>query len=135
MPLRQLLTQCCLGNEAEALEILRLNPGIINDPWDGAYFDGSGFRYVNRGDTAIMAASLGGSEGLVRELVGLGAEVNARNINNRDALMHASGHGHAAVVAALLDNGADPNTRDQNCSALGIAAAHDRLPVCQLLLG
>ena len=133
---------------------LRLNPGIINDPRvgegfdgylddndddDGDYFYGGGGEWVEQGDTAIMAASKGGSERLVRELVRLGADVNARRIDDScegwDALMYASEKGHAAVVAVLLDNGADPNTRNQECSALGIAAAYDHLPVCQLLLG
>ena len=126
-----------------------------------------------------MVASKFGSEGLVRELVGLGADVNARSngrgyegwnalmyatrfghaagvavlldngadVNARsaggwDALMYASEKGDAAVVTVLLNNGADPNTRNQNWTALGIAAAAlglaaagDHLPVCQLLLG
>ena len=37
---------------------------------------------VGREDTAIIAASRGGSEGLVRELVRHGAKVNARNTGN-----------------------------------------------------
>ena len=82
-----------------------------------------------------MAASVGGSEGLVRELLRLGAEVNAFSANGVDALMCASKFGHAAAVAVLLDNGADLNTRDKNWTALGYAAAFDHLPVCQLLLG
>ena len=75
MSLRQLFIQCLEANEAGALETLRLNPGIFNDAWDGAFFYVSdvGFRYVIQGDTAIILASRGGSEGLVRELVGLGA--------------------------------------------------------------
>jgi len=135
MALRQLLTQCCLGNEAEALETLRLNPGIINDPWVGKDLYVDGGCSVYQGDTTIILASQRGSEGLVRELVRLGAEVNARSNEGSDALLCASGHGHPAVVAMLLDDGADPNTRNQNYSALGLAAAFDRLPVCQLLLG
>jgi hypothetical protein len=130
-----------LGNEAEALETLRLNPGLINDPWVGEGFRisdgflGAGW-YVSQGDTAIIAASQGGSQGLVRELVRLGADVNARsNVNGWDAVMYASRYGHAAAVAVLLDNGADPNTQSKNCSALGGAAFYDHLPVCQLLLG
>ena len=82
-----------------------------------------------------MAASMGGSEGLVRELVRLGAEVNARSNEGYDALMDASGNGHAAVIAVLLDNGVDPNSRNEGWTALGLAAIWDHLPVCQLLLG
>ena len=79
MALKQLLTQCCQANEAEALETLRLHPGIFDDPWGGEEFSVGDDELVRRGDTAIIAASQGGNEGLVRELVRLGADVNARN--------------------------------------------------------
>jgi ankyrin repeat protein len=130
-----------LGNEAEALETLRLNPGFVNDTWDWETFRNGGGEWGEwakdeyQGVTAIMAASFGGSEGLMRELLRLGAEVNAFSANGVDALMCASRYGHAAAVAVLLDNGADPNTQSKNCSALGGAAFYDHLPVCQLLLG
>jgi len=127
MALKKLLTQCSRCDEAEALETLRLNPEIFNDPWGTEGFFTAADQVVHWGDTAIMAASKGGSERLVRELVRLGADVNARRIDDGyegwDALMYASEKGHAAVVAVLLDNGADPNSRNQECSALGIAAA------------
>ena len=65
----------------------------------------------------------------------LWSEVNAQNSLGLDALMLTCSHGHAAVVAVLLDNGVDPNTRDHIGSALGLASAQDHLLVCQLLLG
>ena len=62
MALRHLLIQCVQANEVEALETLQAKFGIINDPWDGEDFEISDDRYLLQGDTAIMAASLGGSE-------------------------------------------------------------------------
>ena len=55
MALIQLLTQCRQANEAEALETLRLNPGIINDPWNGwETFMVSDGRYVWPGHSELM---------------------------------------------------------------------------------
>ena len=133
--LRELLTACYRADQVAALHTLGLHPGLINERWAGDGFGvaGSGGG-VNRGDTAIMVASRGGNEALVLELVKRGAEVNARNEDGWDALMIASWKGHTAVVAVLLNHGADPNTRNQHWTALGLAAAHDNLPVCLLLI-
>ena len=49
-------------------------------------------------------------------------------------MLLASWEGHAAVADILLGRGCDPNTRSDNWTALGIAAANDHLPVCILLL-
>ena len=83
-----------------------------------------------------MLASRDGHAGIVSVLLDNGAVVHWREAGSgRDALMYAAENGHAAVVALLLDHGADPNTRIEYFSALGLAAAYDHLPVCQLLLG
>ena len=78
---------------------------------------------------------MGGSEGLVRELVRLGAEVNARDRDGIGALIYASSNGHAAVVAVLLDNGAKVNVRNiKNRDALIYASDRGHAAVVAVLL-
>lgn len=76
MALKQLLTHFAEA-DAGALETLKLNPGIINDPWVGVGFVVNNV-HIFPGDAAIMVVSQSGSEGLVRELVRLGVNVNSR---------------------------------------------------------
>ena len=132
--LRELLVACRRADQVAALHTLGLHPGLINERWTGVRFDVVGVGRVSRGDTAIMAASKGGNEALVLGLVKRGAEVNAKREDGYDALMLASDYGRAAVVAVLLNHEADPNTRNQHCTALGLAAAYDNLPICLLLV-
>ena len=131
--LRQLLTDCAEANQPAALQTLDLHPGLLNERWEGATIDVGG-RYVDPGDTAILSASQGGSEGLVVELLKRGADLKARNEHGSDALWIASCYGHVAVATILLARGCDPNTRSDYWTALGMAAARDQLPVCILLL-
>jgi len=51
-----------------------------------------------------------------------------------DALMVASFRGHLAVVALLLNKGADPNSRTAHCTVLSLAATYDNLDICLLLV-
>ena len=132
--LRQLLTECIEANQAAALQTLDLHPGLLNKQWGGEDFDIGDDGWVERGDTAILAASAGGSEGLVVELLKRGADLKARDEYGQDSLWLASWKGHVAVATILLGRGCDPDTRSNYMTALGIAAANDRLPVCILLL-
>jgi hypothetical protein len=133
--LHELLTACCRADQVAALHTLGLHPGLINERWAGdEFYVAGGVGYVSRGENAIMVASAGGNEALVLELVKRGAEVNARGEDGFDALMYASWKGRTAVVAVLLNHGADPNTRTHSWTALGLAAAHDNLPICLLLV-
>ena len=132
--LRQLLTECAQANQPAALQTLDLHPGLLNERWGGdAFYVGNG-RMVYQGFTAILAASQGGSEGLVVELLKRGADLKARSVRGNDALFVASACGHVAVAAILLGRGCDPNTRSDHWTALGVAAINDQLPVCILLL-
>ena len=131
---RQLLTECVQANQAAALQTLDLHPGLLNERWGGQGFDVGNDRYVYQGLTAILAACMGGSEGLVVELLKRGADLKARSDYGQDSLWFASRYGHVAVAAILLARGCDPNTRSNSWTALGIAAAFDHLPVCILLL-
>ena len=131
---RQFLTDCTEANQTAALQTLDLHPGLLKKRWGGDVFSVGDDRDVDRGFTAILAASQGGSEGLVVELLKRGADWKARDVNGSDSLFLASMEGHAAVATILLGRGCDPNTRNDHWTALGIAAAWDHLPVCILLL-
>ena len=132
--LRQLLTECAQANQPAALQTQDSHPGLINEPWGGQRINFGNGRCVFRGYTALLAASEGGSEGLVVELLKRGADLKARNVHGVDALMLASWKGHVAVATILLGRGCDPNTTANSWTALGVAAALDNLPVCILLL-
>ena len=133
--LRELLTACRSADQVAALHTLGLHPGLINERWVGGDIDVAGVGGIRTGNTAIMVASMGGNEALVQELVTRGARLHARSEEDgRDALMWASWNGHTAVVAVLLNHGADPNTRNHDQTALGLAAARDYLPICLLLV-
>ena len=132
--LRQLLTECLQANQAAALQTLDLHPGLLTERWGGLEFNVEYDRFVYPGLTAILAASEGGGEGLVVELLKRGADWKARDEYGMDALLLASCEGHVAVATILLGRGCDPNTRSDAWTALGIAATYDHLPVCILLL-
>ena len=132
--LRQLLTECVEAIQAAALQTLDLRPGLLNERWEGEEFYVDNGPWVGQGTTAILAASLGGSEGLVVELLKRGADWRARDEYGEDSLWLASWKGHVAVATVLLGRGCDPNTRSDYYTALGVAAAFDQLPVCILLL-
>ena len=123
-----------MANQAAAQQTLDLHPGLLNEQWGGQGFNVGDDWWVERGFTAILAASAGGSEGLVVELLKRGADLKARTEGGSDALWLASRYDHVAIAAILLGRGCDPNTRNIVWTALGIAAAFDRLPVCILLL-
>ena len=130
----ELLTECLQANQAAALQTLDLHPGLLNDRWWGEDFEDDYGRWIFTGTTAMLAASQGGSEGLVVELLKRGADWKARDDDGCDALYLASWKGHVAVATILLGRGCDPNTRSNDMTALGIAAANEHLPVCILLL-
>ncbi len=71
---------------------------------------------------------------LAQGLLDRGANVHARDDGDWDALMYASRDGHIAVCTVLLDRGADPDSNNQNSSALSLAASFDYLQVCLLLI-
>ena len=142
MALRLLLTQCGLANEAGAMETLLLHPELISEQWVGEEFsvgEGESRKLVLRGCTAIMAASGGGSEVVVRELIKRGSYVNVRVEGGPSALICAADNGHAGVVSVLLENGADPNVlcplAGEQVNALAVAADWDFFPICLILLG
>jgi hypothetical protein len=71
---------------------------------------------------------------LVQGLLERGSNVHACNIFNTNALIQASISGHIAIITILLNNGADPDSNNQNYSPLSSAAHYDNLQVCLLLI-
>jgi ankyrin repeat protein len=56
---------------------------------------------MNDGETAVMAAALGGHTATVKELAVLGADVKAANNDGWTAVMAAAQGGHTATVKEL----------------------------------
>lgn len=90
---------------------------------------------TERGKTALMAAASAGAVDLVRDLLQLGADVNARNQMGGTALMYAAAAGDTETVTLLLANGADTNKQSVNgWTALMMAAAKNRTGVAAILV-
>ena len=118
---RALLSQAVDGETETVLAAVKRDPRLAT-------------RANELGYRLLYNACQGGHLELARGLLVLGAQINARDSGGWDALMTASSKGHTAVVAVLLNHGADPNTRNHNGTALGLAAARDYLPICLLLV-
>ena len=88
------------------------------------------------GNTLLICACISSHDNpqLAQGLLERGANVHARDSAGWDALMCASGRGHIAVITVLLNRGADPDSNNQNGSALSLAARNDYLQVCLLLI-
>ena len=83
----------------------------------------------------LYYASLLGLNESVRILLKKGADVNARGIFYRNALLAASSGGHEAVVQLLLEKGADVNAQGGYYgNALQAASSRGHGAVVQLLL-
>jgi ankyrin repeat protein len=91
------------------------------------------------GEKAILKAANSGDAARVGELLaGDASLVNARDKDGSTPLHCAAWKGHAALVAALLDAGADVNARSQNehygDTPLHAAAHGNQRAVAELLL-
>ena len=87
------------------------------------------------GWTLLISACLGhDNPQLAQGLLERGANVHARGSYGYDALMYTSRNGYLAVITVLLDRGADPESNNQDYSALSLAASKDYLQVCLLLI-
>jgi hypothetical protein len=85
--------------------------------------------------TPLYLMSLDGVSGMVRYLVDLGADVNARGGFRGNALQAASYKGHESVVQLLLSGGADVNAEGGSFgNALVAASWAGKEAVVQLLL-
>jgi len=62
--------------------------------------------------TLLHAAAYDGQCAIVERLIGLGANVDARESNGRTPLHHAANNGHLEVIELLVRSGADIEARD-----------------------
>ncbi|XP_056308630.1 ankyrin repeat and SAM domain-containing protein 6 [Danio aesculapii] len=104
---------------------------LLEDPGGLAHVDGTD----EEGNTALMFASAGGHELLVRFLLRKGASVDRRNHYGWTPLMQAARFGHVSVAHLLLENGAEINARNRmGASVLAMAARGGHTHTVKLLL-
>jgi ankyrin repeat protein len=119
-------------HEAAALgQLERVKHFVENDPSQAKSYSPDGFPVI------ALAAVFGHLE-VAEYLFGKGADVNAAATNGTgyNALTGAVASGHTALVAWLLENGADSNYRyGAGYSPLLTAAANGHLGIVSMLLG
>ena len=72
---------------------------------------------------------------IVRKLLDIGANINARDVHGSSSLLYACKHGNGEVVKVLIHHGAKVNTRDKNgTTPLLNACTQDNINVVKLLL-
>ena len=87
------------------------------------------------GTTALMLASEGGYEPVVKSLLLAGANVNIQDNDGRTALLIASENNHITIVHTLLEVGADLDLQiSKGANALIIACTYGHSNVVELLL-
>ena len=87
-------------------------------------------QQVDSGDTSLSTAIVRGDLAMARTLLGLGADVEARNRFGDTALMRAIGAQDVAAVQLLLSQGAQVNTRlrMKDFKATPLEAAQGKFP-------
>ena len=84
---------------------------------------------------SLMVASLLGYKNIVKILLDLGADINAKDNNGQTALMRATDHGYTEIITLLLDKGADINANNNDGkSALKVAIENSRTETVILLI-
>mmetsp|Transcript_17732 Transcript_17732/g.43007 ORF Transcript_17732/g.43007 Transcript_17732/m.43007 type:complete len:335 (+) Transcript_17732:1474-2478(+) len=84
--------------------------------------------------TALHICAAHGDPSSLSLLVGKGGDVNELDAEGRTPLHLAAEGGHAAVVEALLEAGANPAAAHPGRTALHVAAEKGFFPVCEALL-
>ena len=84
--------------------------------------------WSNEYSNTIEFAAMNGYINIVKFILGMGADVNAKN-----ALRHACSRGHTEIVKLLLDRGEDVNVH-QALDGLYFACKHGHTEIVQLLL-
>ena len=129
-----------LLRQYEASYLLRDNSGMtaLHYAVDGGHCDTieymvndgcpiNEFDAVNRWTPLLRAASLNASENVARVLIKYGALLNVEDVNNKSALMIGVINGNLPFVQALVANGADIYTLNEDGKSLyDLAVAMDR---------
>lgn len=85
--------------------------------------------------SGLHFAASSGSAGIIRAIVGCGANVNVLDSERRTPLAYAARNGHADVVEVLIALGASPSAADSvGLTPLHMAVLADAEPVVKLLL-
>lgn len=91
-----------------ALAAKQANVAIITDLLKAGADPNDPINYVNAAETPLMHAARAGRVEAVNTLIYAGARINATETwNGQSALMWAAAEGHAPVVQALVEGGAD----------------------------
>ncbi|MDP3111913.1 MAG: ankyrin repeat domain-containing protein [Thermodesulfovibrionales bacterium] len=87
------------------------------------------------GNTPLMSAVGSGDINAVKRLLNEGADVNAKDSDNWNALTKAARDGHAEIVKLLIEKGADVNAKAyKGYSALMVAALDGYTEIVKLLI-
>ena len=86
------------------------------------------------GWTALYIACYNGSYEAAEALCAHGAELDARNDDQRTPLMHAAYNGHPKICAMLLALGADPSLKTTSGNTALDLARQENKPECAALL-
>ncbi|KAI8513302.1 Unconventional myosin-XVI [Branchiostoma belcheri] len=89
------------------------------------------------GGTALHLASVNGKTGVVELLIQHGADVGARDKNDRTALHETSRNGQTGVVELLIQHGADVGARDKDGRTalhVHVASVNGQTGVVELLI-
>ena len=98
---------------------------------------GAGARLVIRnrfGETPLLYAALGGSEGIVRELLARGVDPQP-GVAGWSAMHYAAVRGHVGILSILAERGASVDFASENgTTPLMLAAAEGRIDAVSFLL-
>jgi ankyrin repeat protein len=136
--LRSLMHEIASGDDSEVLGLLSATPGLARIALEEGATRAAASdnflteigHYVYSGDTALHVAAAAHRPEIVRRLIGLGADLAARNRQGATPLHYAADgspgsprwdpSAQAAVIACLIESGADPNASDKS----GVAPLH-----------
>jgi hypothetical protein len=126
------------GETSRCFELLAADPGLARatEPSGATREDATAnfltaiLHYIYAGDTALHIAAAAHRMEVAERLIGLGADVAARNRRGAEPLHYAADGGpgaphwnpaaQAATIALLIATGADPNATDKS----GVAPLH-----------
>src|SRR5579871_370780 len=117
------------GDLAAVQRLVRANPQSVNSRIP----QGQG-EVWEAGATPLHAAARNGRLEIVRYLISMGADVNARRKDGDTALLESAYQGHLAVSNLLIESGANVNLPGVGASPLHWAAERGHLDVVRLLL-